>query len=307
MHFPFELQADALGGVFTRRDALAWGMSDNELLRAVKRGRLTRLGYGVYAHGDLPGTRGERHAALVRGILRGRPRAWAAARSALALHDLPLIRSDLDTVILCAPGRERYHRPGVVTYPMPSGEPVGRVGAAAAVSVETAILQTVRRDSLTTAVIAADAALHRGLTTVSRLEDRAHALGRLAARSRALMAAVDARSESPGESLGRILIRALGHQVETQVEIRTPAGGFVARVDLLIDGCVIGEFDGDVKYGGEGGREALIAEKRREDALRALGYVVVRLTWADLFTRGRLELVIADAMRRARALRRVRS
>ena len=42
------------------------------------------------------------------------------------------------------------------------------------------------------------------------------------------------------------------------------------------------EFDGAVKYAGADGREALVREKRREDALRAMGYEVVRVTWADL-------------------------
>jgi hypothetical protein len=304
MTFAFATHADASDGVFTRREALSWGMTDNELLRCVRSGDLMRLGYGVYAHGDLPDTRGGRHAALVRGILRGRPRSWAAARSALALHDLPLIKADLDTVILCAPGRERYHRPGVITYPMPEREPVRHVGGAPSVSLETAIFQTVRRDSLTTAIIAADAALHRGLTTMAELEARRVALARLAPRSRELVAAADAASESPGESLGRILIRGLGYHVDTQVEIRSPSGALVGRVDLLLNGCVVGEFDGDVKYGDQGGREALIAEKRREDALRALGYVVVRLTWSDLFTRGRLARLIAEAMWQARILQR---
>ncbi|HYO19519.1 MAG TPA: hypothetical protein VES02_12730 [Dermatophilaceae bacterium] len=42
------------------------------------------------------------------------------------------------------------------------------------------------------------------------------------------------------------------------------------------------EFDGKVKYGGADGRDALFREKRREDALRSLGYQVARLTWRDL-------------------------
>jgi hypothetical protein len=37
-----------------------------------------------------------------------------------------------------------------------------------------------------------------------------------------------------------------------------------------------------VKYARFDGRNALMREKRREDALRALGYRVVRLTWSDL-------------------------
>ena len=59
-------------------------------------------------------------------------------------------------------------------------------------------------------------------------------------------------------------------------------GYVVGRVDLLVEGRVIVEFDGMVKYEGADGRAALAAEKRREDRLRALGFEVVRLTWADL-------------------------
>jgi len=42
------------------------------------------------------------------------------------------------------------------------------------------------------------------------------------------------------------------------------------------------EFDGAVKYAGADGRAALVAEKLREDRLRALGYEVVRIVWSDL-------------------------
>ena len=61
---------------------------------------------------------------------------------------------------------------------------------------------------------------------------------------------------------------------------KTPS--LVARVDFLVDGTrVVVEFDGKVKYG-SGDPCVLWAEKRREDQLRGLGYVVVRITWADL-------------------------
>lgn len=37
-----------------------------------------------------------------------------------------------------------------------------------------------------------------------------------------------------------------------------------------------------MKYSGADGRQALVAEKRREDRLRDLGFQVVRVTWAEL-------------------------
>jgi len=70
---------------------------------------------------------------------------------------------------------------------------------------------------------------------------------------------------------------------ERQVEIRDSQGRLVGRVDFLFRAAaVIVEFDGAVKYAGAEGREALVREKRREDALRVMGYRVVRLVWADL-------------------------
>ena len=62
--------------------------------------------------------------------------------------------------------------------------------------------------------------------------------------------------------------------------------GFIGRTDFFWpEYGVIGEFDGDAKYldddllGDRTAREAVLAEKKREDRLRALGYTVVRWDW----------------------------
>ena len=60
------------------------------------------------------------------------------------------------------------------------------------------------------------------------------------------------------------------------------AGVLVGRVDFLVAGRVVVEFDGLLKYRGEDGPEVVVAEKRREDRLRELGYEVVRVTWDEL-------------------------
>ena len=78
----------------------------------------------------------------------------------------------------------------------------------------------------------------------------------------------------------------------------------MARVDFLFRAQrVVVEFDGAVKYGGPGtqGQLALVAEKRREDTIRRLGYVVVRLTWADLASPERVASLIRAAIRLAAA------
>ncbi|MBD8023780.1 hypothetical protein [Microbacterium gallinarum] len=84
-------------------------------------------------------------------------------------------------------------------------------------------------------------------------------------------AALDARSESVGESVSRGVVIWSGFETpELQVEFRSP--GFVDRVDLFWVGAdAIAESDGYEKYLAqtpEQTAERVIAEKRREDRLR---------------------------------------
>lgn len=297
------LFAVAAGGCFTRAEANRWGLSDNDLVRLVRGAELRRIRRGVYG---LPRTHvspEREHAERVRAVLRGRPGARAAGRSTLALAGLPLIHADLTTIILCGPGSERYRRAGVITYPTPPEEPRATLDGDPTVTIETAIFQTVARDGMSTAIVAADAALHRGLVSRASLEARRDQLGRLAPRGTQLMSSLDEAAESPGESLMRIVLRGLGFEVRTQVVITSPEGEFVGRVDALIDGCVIAEFDGACKYEGAAGRDELVQEKRREDALRARGYIVIRVTWADLFAPERIDAMVRVAKRQLRGLR----
>lgn len=64
---------------------------------------------------------------------------------------------------------------------------------------------------------------------------------------------------------------------------------------MITDEHGIVEFDGKVKYRGDDGT-ALFDEKRREDRLRSLGYIVVRIIWADLETRGAAVAKVRRAM-----------
>ncbi len=102
--------------------------------------------------------------------------------------------------------------------------------------------------------------------------------------ARHVVALADRHSESAGESWCRLVFAGLGlGQPEQQVDIHDERGRLVARVDFPFrERRLVVEFDAAMKYAGADGREALVAEKRREDALRRLGYRVVRLTWADL-------------------------
>lgn len=111
----------------------------------------------------------------------------------------------------------------------------------------------------------------------------------------------DGRSESAGESRSRWLVRLLGFGPATPQYPVCDGAVLVGLADLKLDRWpVLIEFDGTGKYTGPG---TLLAEKDREDRLRALGYEVVRLRWADLarphLVRQRILAAIARAEARA--------
>lgn len=110
---------------------------------------------------------------------------------------------------------------------------------------------------------------------------------------RAVIELVDPRRESPIESLtAGHLHRAGVPMPEFQVPISTPLG-------TLYPDCywkrqrLIGEADGAVKYGDA---QAMVWEKEREQALRDLGYGIVRWLGKEITHRPQ---VVVDRIRRA--------
>ncbi len=120
-----------------------------------------------------------------------------------------------------------------------------------------------------------------------------------ASRAASMLRLVDGRRESVGESRCGVALAMAGIEATPQVTIRHLNGDVVARVDFLVDGTkVVIEFDGKVKYAA-GDPKVLWEEKRREDRLRRLGYVVVRITWADLERPGGVAAVVRSVLRAA--------
>ena len=108
-------------------------------------------------------------------------------------------------------------------------------------------------------------------------------------RARIATGMLDIRSESPGESASRVIFQLHGLPApDLQHEVRAADGTLVGRSDAAWpEFRTLGEFDGRTKYGrllrpGQRTEDVVYAEKLREDALRELGWEVVRWTWADL-------------------------
>ena len=299
------LLADAQCGVFSSAQAHRFGLSNQELFRLVRRGRLVRLGHGSFVlPSALDGlSPAARFVQLVRGVVLARPvRSWASHHAALAVHGLPLHGVDTTAVDVCGVVARRSRSSRLEVHPLPRGEPCQVVQGIRVVSVALAVVQVSAR-SVSAGLVAVDAALHAGLVDGAALTaavERASLGPRQRAKVAAVLAMADRRCESAGESLTRMLLTGLALRVRSQVALHDHLG-LIGRVDFLVGDRVVVEFDGLVKYAGADGREALAAEKRREDRLRAAGYEVVRLTWPDLERPEQVARSIRQAMGRAAA------
>jgi hypothetical protein len=152
-----------------------------------------------------------------------------------------------------------------------------------------------------TAVPIADAALHQRLTDPAAVRAvlGRQALWPYAARAEESWRLVDGRRESWLESVSAVRLWRVGIEPgEPQVEILDAEGRFLARVDFLWpEEATVGEADGQAKYVATG-KPALLAEKKREDALRDIGLEVVRWGTAEVISAPE---AVARRIRRARA------
>jgi Transcriptional regulator, AbiEi antitoxin len=293
--------AECRGGVLTTAQAATLDVDEHGLVRLCRAGELVRVRRGAYVLGEAwrDGDAGTRAALRTRAVLASRsPSSVASHEAALALHRLPVdgrwpavidLRADVSRVRLV--GGVRLHPRGGVRSVVVDGF--------RAVPIDVAIAQVTLRSGLLAGLVPLDRALHERRVT---REEVALALAACAvtpaARHRAdeLVARGDPACESVGETRTRLLLTDLGFAPRSQVEVRDGKGAVVARVDFLVGDHVVVEFDGAVKYEGVEGRAALVAEKRREDRLRALGYAVVRVTWADLEHPGRVSALVRRAL-----------
>jgi len=290
---------ESRAGIASRRELASIGAHSRLLDRAVRAGTLVRVSHGLYADAGtwvrLP--EWERYRRRVEALLRSRPRWVASHHAALVLHGLPVHGADLARVDVAAPALASAIRSGVHVHRLTDTHAELVRATPRALPPAHACVLTAAAQGMESGVVAMDAALHRGLLSTVDLEA---ALGHPGARyggarARAAMDATDAACESPGESLTRLALAAVGAEVRSQVEIHD-RDGFVGRVDFLVGDRVVVEFDGAQKYEGVDGREALVREKRREDRLREAGYRVIRVTWSDLGNPARLVVRVRGAL-----------
>jgi len=225
-------------------------------------------------------------AVVAQGRERGAEPVLVHASAALA-QGLTLWSAPLRTHVARAsvPGAGAAADLAVHRIPVTPDEIVVLRGTHVTNLVRTAV-DIARKGDPRAGVVVLDQALRAGAARESLLEEIArHPGGRGVRTARELVDLADDGAESPWESWARLHALAAGlPRPVTQHPVVTRAGQFFPDL-AWPEHRVAAEFDGRVKYTrlADGDPSAVVvAEKAREDAIRAEGWTVVRATADDL-------------------------
>jgi very-short-patch-repair endonuclease len=278
-------RASRRGGVLTRADLDAAGLTSGGAQRALASGRLCSVRYGAFSTpafiASLGGDRWALHAVQVRAALTMAGEcSVASGASAAALHGMDMFGTPPLRPILTRPaelsghgGGARRTRSRVARLPE---EQVVRLLVWPVTGVARTVVDVARRQDERCAVVAGDCALRQGLP-VSEIEEVLAAGARPPGirRAREGLALFDERAESPLESLTRLALYRAGLPPP---ELQCVIGSY--RVDFCWPlARLVLEVDGRLKYSSS---EALFEEKRREDRIRGQGFRMLRGTWDDV-------------------------
>jgi very-short-patch-repair endonuclease len=284
------------GFVLTRAQARDCGLTDAAVRRRVRRGAWWGPRRGVLAVVMSPKPKANDFVSCRLAERRKLALAAAAAalvnpgqtvsgNSAAVLHGVPVRRDPTEPQLTADSSVTMGHRAAMLVRParLRAAEIVHWFGVPVT-SVPRTLVDLARHDRRD-GLIAADAALHEGLTT-SEAIDRAVRRARGwpgVRRARRTLALASPLAESPLESLTRLRLHDSGLPMP-ELQLWVGARGSRYRVDMIWpEQRVIIEVDGRVKYAGAAAEgDALWAEKLRQEYLSRLGYTVLRVMWSDI-------------------------
>jgi hypothetical protein len=287
-------------GLITRRQAIAAGMSGEQVDRLVRIGTWVALRRGVYADAEL----------VARASTDRARRMWVDRAVSLSLQRPHVMSHDSSALELgmaiLHPERPRTHvtRPGLVgshcrrqvtEHLAPyRADQVVEVNGRRVLDLARTAADIAREHPLEHGVVACDSARRMGCT----LEDLWAAVAPMRSwphvtRVREAVELSDAGADNPAETLARLLVSELGFG-RPQTQFGITDGRRKAWCDLRLGRHVI-EFDGWVKYqrAGYGGvaiasaDEVLWEEKQRQDWVCGFKLGMSRLVWSDLWGEAR--------------------
>ncbi|WP_424346491.1 DUF559 domain-containing protein [Kocuria sp. CH-021] len=278
------------------------GLSSHEIRRRVLDGRLERVHPGYFMD-----ARRYRELSPEQRVL-AKQRAFARAAhvtpvfclaSAAVVHGLGLRRVPSRIHTVSPPERGTHHGyTSVVRHEavLPASD-IEAVEGLRVTTAERTLLDCARLLPFTDAVVLADQAHCVGVSR-SRLEARLPqwAGQRGVRRARSVLAAMDPRAESVGETLTRLLLAESSLPMpRLQWVIEGRSGSYRADFAWPEHRLVL-EFDGETKYAGAATlRTVLRDERRREVEIQELGWRVIRVGWNDVVHRPAATLARIDA------------
>ncbi len=284
------------GGVFSTADARDCGYDQRKVDREVARRRWHRLRRGWFVEASVwaAAEAEARHCLTARAVLLPLAGRQAASHTtAGVILGATRYRADLSLIHTTHLDGTRGRTENGVNHHQGPLDQAGcvTVGGLLVCPPPVAIAGEMLLTHQDGAVVVGDSAVNRGIVTVDELREVADDWLRYGGSRnlRYRVSLIDGAAESAGESLSRQLFRRGRLPLPVlQYRIDGP-DGFVAYADFAWpEHGVLGEFDGKDKYlrgirEGETPGDAVFREKRREDRLRDLGWIVCRLVWADLF------------------------
>ncbi|CAM3959127.1 hypothetical protein [Smaragdicoccus niigatensis] len=294
--------------LFRRKDILARGFTDSEIRTNRNADQWSRLAAGVYAESsklaDLSDVERHRLAVIAR-TARLSEQAVVSHQSAAVMLGATLWNTDLRTIHVT---RNRQSggriKSGLIVHNAAIDQGVSVDGVLVTTPART-IVDLARTLPLGSALVCGDnLARTYGVSRSDLIAEVDAAKGcKGAAAARRAITLIEPRAESAGESLSREQFHLLDDLPDSQGDVFDEHGRFVGRCDFY-DDAWIGEFDGKTKYTkyakpGQSVADVVIAEKRREDAFRDLGFRVSRWVWDDIGDSRAMALVM-ESRRRSR-------
>ncbi len=278
---------------FTTEGLRTGGKSSGQVATLVRNGVLVAIGRGIYvpravAREFATVPRGDHVLRAATAVAHNRPACAISHQSAALLHNIDMIGEHVSEVTITTwSGGRRGHRHSVHTYSnvMPDSHVTRKFGLPVTTAART-VVDLARTLPYAEGVVAADSALHQGLTTAVELWQLAGEIRLLRGGDRAnrVVHFADALAESPLESLARVVFDEGGlPRPELQVRITGANDQFIGRVDFLWRKYrLIVEVDGAAKYH-EDPRRAR-AQLWRDKALRRADYEVLHFDWREVTT-----------------------
>lgn len=247
------------------------GSSRSTIARAARAGMIHRIGHGLYAPVPAPD-----------GLLVANRFGVLSHATAGSVHGFDLL--DPPGLHVTSPNHRRSPAAGIVVHraALSIDEVVRSAGLSMTAPLRTAIdcARSLPQDA---AVVLLDSGLRTRMFSEAALRRAAESCrGPRSARIRRATALVDPLSESALETLTRLLFHAHGLHPGTQVVI-DDRYGFIGRVDFLFPAAaLVVEADG---FEHHADRASFRRDRRRQNALVAAGYTVLRFSWEDVTAR----------------------